>query len=132
MHTVKRAWNHMVYILISEKLFRSLLVNLKKDRIMTGKEFPSVVYQRVTIISLSCLYPLPVCETWWSQSMSQSTAFHYQWDGSPKTSKSPNFLYLTDKNSLTKNKKTNPVFRIPNRPLLKLRTTTFWFALVET
>lgn len=55
----------MVYILISAKLFRSLLVNLKKDRIMTGKEFPSVVYQRVTIISLSCLYPLPVCETWW-------------------------------------------------------------------
>ena len=55
----------MVYILISAKLFRSLLVNLKKDRIMTGKEFPSVVYQRLTIISLSCLYPLPVCETWW-------------------------------------------------------------------
>lgn len=55
----------MVYILTSAKLFRSLLVNLKKDRIMTGKEFPSVVYQRVTIISLSCLYPLPVCETWW-------------------------------------------------------------------
>lgn len=52
----------MVYILISAKLFRSLLVNLKKDRIMPGKEFPSVVYQRVTIISLSCLYPLPVAK----------------------------------------------------------------------
>lgn len=61
----------MVYILTSAKLFRSLLVNLKKDRIMTGKEFPSVVYQRVTIISLSCLYPLPVCETWWHVSKAQ-------------------------------------------------------------
>lgn len=69
---------------------------------MTGKEFPSVVYQRATIISLSCLYPLPVCETWWHVS---KHGISLPMRRLPKTSKSPNFLYLTDKNSLTKIKK---------------------------